>query len=128
MTEWHNQRRVRADETLDSHFERDTWNSNDFFFLAAQVQCDDILFMDSGSDNPGMVLVSMPAGKEEGSVDIQKPADGFPEACASFRFSAVDNEFFRVISQGTVDFLNLCIGPSRGQFLKQFRTIFVSAK
>ena len=71
MTKWHNQGRIRADETLDGHFKGYTRNRNDFFFPAVQVQCDDVPLADPGSNNPGVVLVSVPAGKEESSVDIQ---------------------------------------------------------
>ena len=124
MMEWHEQGRVRADQTLDSYFDGYARNRNDFFFSAVQVHCDNVLFVDSGPDDPGVVLVSVPAGKEESRVDIQRPTDGFPVVCASFRLSAVDDEFFRVISQSIVDLLNLRIGSAEGQLLKQVCTIF----
>ena len=74
-----------------------------------------------------MILVSMPAGEEESGIDVKRPADGLPVVCASFRFSAVDEEFIRVIGQGIIDLLDLRIGPSGGQFLKQVSAIHTGA-
>ena len=49
-----------------------------WFTMYVQVHCDNVLLVDSGPNNPGVVLVSVSAGKEECGVDIQRPADGFP--------------------------------------------------
>ena len=124
MTEWHNQRRVRTYEPFRCYIIRCSWDRKDLFFPAVQIQRKDILSADLCPDDPGVVLVSVPAGKEESRVDIQRPTDGFPVVCASFRLSAVDDEFFRVISQSIVDLLNLRIGSAEGQLLKQVCTIF----
>ena len=68
MTEWHNQRRVRADELFRGYIIRCSWDRKDLFFPAVQIQRKDILLMDLGSDDPGMILITLSAGKEESSV------------------------------------------------------------
>lgn len=83
--------------------------------------------MDLGPDNPGVVLVSMPAGKEEGCVDIQRPTESLPVIRTAFRFPTVNGEFFRIVSQSGVNSVNLFIGSPGSQLLKQICTIYTGA-
>ena len=71
MTEWHNQRRVRADEPFRGYIIRCSWDREDLFFPVVQIQCEDILPVDLCPDVPGMVLVALSAGKEECGVDVK---------------------------------------------------------
>ena len=71
MTEWHNQRRVRADEPFRGYIIRCSWDRKDLFFPAVQIQRENILPVDLALNDPGMVLVALSAGKEECGVDVK---------------------------------------------------------
>ena len=71
MTEWHNQRRVRADEPFRGDIIRCPWDRKDLFFPAVQIQREDILLMDLCPDDPGMILVALSAGKKECGADVK---------------------------------------------------------